>query len=336
MSDVPPSREALAATLARIDVTAAARRLHGVVRRTELRSVPLSDPRFEVRLKLECLQETGSFKARGAWNHLSQVDEAGRRHGVVATSSGNHGRAVAWAARRAGVRATLCMPADAYANKVEACRAEGADVRLFPTRQQAEAACAALVEAGAVLVHPYKAARTIEGAGTVGLEIAQDWPEVELVLIPAGGGGLLAGSSLALARTLGERVQVIGVEPEGAPNLTQSLEAGEVVPLEEVRSRIQGLCPLDTGVLNLELVERHVRGTVLLEDEEILAGQRALVATGLTVEPAGAAAFAALLHDGIPEELLEGRSASRPLRVACVVSGGNAEPAQIESLRPRE
>jgi threonine dehydratase len=333
MSDVPLSREALAAALARIDVSAAERRLHGVVRRTELRPVPSPDRRLEVRLKLECLQETGSFKARGAWNHLSQVDESGRRHGVVATSSGNHGRAVAWAARRAGVKATLCMPADAYENKVAACRAEGADVRLFPTRQEAEAACAALVTEGAVLVHPYKAARTIEGAGTVGLEIAQEWPEVELVLIPTGGGGLLAGSSLALARTLGERVQVIGVEPEGAPNLTQSLEAGEVVPLDVVRTRVQGLCPLDTGALNLELVERHVRGTVLLEDEEILAGQRVLVKMGLTVEPAGAAAFAALVHEAIPPELLEGRGPSQPLRVACVVSGGNAEPEQIAALR---
>jgi len=324
--------------LFRIDVEAAARRLAGVVRRTPLRpfaldpAAPGGDGRIELRLKLECLQETNSFKARGAWNQLSQLTPAERAAGVVATSSGNHGRAVAWAARRAGVRAAILMPANAYANKVEACRAEGAEVVLFPTREGAEQDCQRRVAAGAVLVHPYKAARTLEGAGTVGLEIAEEWPEVEVVLIQVGGGGLIAGSALALARKLGERVQVIGVEPEGAPNLTQALEAGEVVTLEKITTEVQGLCPLDTGELNLAIADRHVRGTILLSDAEIYAGQKVLVRSGLTVEPAGAAAFAALLAGALPPELVETRSAQNPLRVACVVSGGNPDPAQLGRL----
>jgi threonine dehydratase len=318
--------------MARIDVRAAARRLAGVVRTTELRPFALADERIELRLKLECEQETRSFKARGAWNQVSQLTPPERARGVVATSSGNHGRAVAWAARRAGVPATIVMPAATYPNKVEACRAEGAEVVLLPTRQEAEAECARRVEAGAVLVHPYKQARTIEGAGTVGLELAAQWPEVEVALFPVGGGGLVAGSGLALVQTLGERVQVIGVEPEGAPNLTGSLEAGAVVPLARIETKVQGLCPLDTGELNLALAERYLAGTVLLSDAEIHAAQRELLRAGLTVEPAGAAAFGAVWHGALPPELLEGRGPGKPLRVAVVISGGNPDPAQVAAL----
>lgn len=318
--------------MARIDVRAAAKRLAGVVKTTALQPFASSDPRLELRLKLECQQETNSFKARGAWNQLAQLTPLERAAGVVTTSSGNHGRAVAWAARRAGVKATIVMPANTYPNKIEACRAEGAEVVLLATREDAERECARRAAAGAVLVHPYKQARTIEGAGTVGLELAAQWPELEVALFPVGGGGLVAGSALGLVSELGERVQVIGVEPEGAPNLTQSLEAGEVVTLERITTAVQGLCPLDTGELNLALAERYLRGTVLLSDEEIYAGQKVLVRAGLTVEPAGAAAFAAILHGALPPELLEGRAAGNPLRVVCVLSGGNPDPKQVAAL----
>jgi threonine dehydratase len=318
--------------LPRLDVEAAARRLAGVVRTTELAPFALADERIALRLKLECRQETNSFKARGAWNQVAQLLPAQRAAGVVTTSSGNHGRALAWAARRAGVRATIVMPESTYPNKIEACRAEGAEVVLLPTREEAERECARRVAAGATLVHPYKQARTIEGAGTVGLELAAQWPEVEVALFPAGGGGLVSGSALALASTLGEHVQVIAVEPEGAPNVTQALEAGAVVALERITTSVQGLCPLDTGELNLALCERFLRGTVLLSDEEILAGQRVLVRAGYVVEPAGAAAFAAVLHGALPPELVEGRSARNPLRVACVLSGGNPDPRQLAEI----
>jgi threonine dehydratase len=322
-------------SLASIDVAAAARRLAGVVRRTPLVAFP-SVPQIELRLKLECLQETGSFKARGAWNQVSQLDPSDRAAGVVATSSGNHGRALAWAARRAGVHATIVMPADAYPNKVQACRDEGAEVVLAPDRAAAEALCAERVAAGAVLVHPFDAERTIEGQGTVGLEIAAEWPEVELVLVPVGGGGLVAGIALALAAWADERggrmPRVIGVEPEGAPTLSLALERGEPVVLERITTAVQGLCPLAAGRRNVALAERLLEGVVTLEDEEVFAAQRVLLGAGYVVEPAGAAAFAALHAGGLPEDLLAGHDAAHPLRVCCIVSGGNADPRQLASL----
>jgi len=324
--------EALEAA-AHIDIHAAAGRLAGKVRRTPLEPLATADPRIELRVKLECLQETNSFKARGATNQVAQLSPEQRTAGVCCTSSGNHGRAVAWAARQAGVQATIFMDANVYPNKIAACQEEGAEVVLAETRSGAEELCAAAVAAGKTLVHPYAAERTVEGAGTVGLEIAQDWPEVELVLFPVGGGGMIAGSALAIARELGDEVAVIGVEPEGAPNLSRALTEGRVVTLETITTRVQGLCPLDTGELNLALAARYVEGMLTLTDDEIIAGQRFLVRAGWTVEPAGGAGVAAVLAGALPDELLEGRDASHPLRVVAVVSGGNPDPAQLASLK---
>ena len=315
-----------------IDVRAAAERIRPVLQRTRLESFPFADPRIDLRLKLECRQETSSFKARGAWNQVTQLTAEEREAGVVATSSGNHGRAVAWAAARAGVKATLFMPENIYPSKLEACRAEHAEVVLCETRAEAEKRCAARVATGAVLIHPYDAPRTVEGAGTVGLEIAEDWPAVEVVVVPVGGGGLIGGSALALHEELGGRVHVLGVEPVGASNMTRALEAGEPVIVDPITTQVQGLSPLATGALNLALVQRYVERVLTLEDAAIFEAQRELVRAGLVVEPAGAAAFAVLLSGALPAELLAGRSARDPLRVACVVSGGNPDPHQVAGL----
>lgn len=291
-------------------------------------------PAIELRLKLECLQETGSFKSRGAWNQLSLLEPERREAGVIATSSGNHGRALAWAAERAGVRATIVMPKDAYPNKIQACRDHGAEVVLGEDRPHAEAICRERVEAGASLIHPYDDDRTIEGAGTVGLEIAEDWPEVECVVIPVGGGGLIAGSSLAIRRRLGQAVRILGAEPSGAPTLARALEAGAPVPMTEITTGVQGLCPLSSGVRNTAIAMETVDNVLELEDELIFAAQARLVNDGdWVVEPAGAATSAAVFGGRVPADLLEGRSPSNPLRVAAVVSGGNPDPAQLESLR---
>ena len=310
-------------------------RLAGVVRRTPLERIELAglDARIELRLKLECLQETRSFKARGAWNQIVQLDPAERAAGVVTTSSGNHGQALAWAAQRAGVRATIVMPEDAYPNKIAACRAFGAEVVLAATRAQAEGLCALRVAQGAVLVHPYDAARTIQGAGTVGLEIAEDWPEVEVCVSPAGGGGLVAGTSLGLRQALGQSVRIFAVEPLGAPTLGLGLQAGEPVVLEALSSQIQGLCPPYAGRLNIAICALTLDGVVQLDDEDVFRAQAALVrALGQAVEPAGAAATAFVLGSQFPAELLEGRSPADPLRVAAIVSGGNPDPAQLASI----
>ena len=175
----------------RIRIDEAAARVRGVVQRTPLRPFDAGDPRIELRGKMENRQETGSFKARGAWNQVAQLDAAQRQAGVVCASSGNHGKALAWAAQRAGVPATIVMPKNAYANKIQACRDHGATVVLAEDRIGADRECAARVAAGMVLVHPYDAERTIQGAGTVGLEIAEDWPTVEVVVVCVGGGGLV-------------------------------------------------------------------------------------------------------------------------------------------------
>ena len=319
--------------LARIAVSDAAERVRGIVKRTPIEPFDGGDARVELRLKLECLQETGSFKARGAWNQVSQLSPEARAAGVIATSSGNHGRALAWAARRAGVHATIVMPEDAYSNKVQACRDEGAEVVLAPTREDAERICAERVSTGATLVHPYDAERTIEGAGTVGLEVAEDWPEVEVLVVPVGGGGLIAGSALALKRTLGEKVSILGAEPSGAPTMSEGIAAGKPVFLSAITTAVQGLCPLAAGDLNVAIAVEHVDGVITLADEEIFAAQKELVQAGLMVEPAGAASLAAVRSRHLPPALLEGRSARAPLRVCCVISGGNPDPAQLESLK---
>jgi len=316
-----------------IDIDAAAARLEGVVRRTPLEPFASGDERVELRLKLENRQLTGSFKCRGAWNQLSQLGEAERAAGVIATSSGNHGRALAWAAKEAGVAATIVMPADAYPNKIAACRELGAEVVLGEDRAAAEAICRERVDAGAVLIHPFDAERTIQGAGTVGLEIARDWPEVEVVVLPVGGGGLIAGSSLALRRELGDRVRVFGVEPSGAPSMSLGLEAGGPVVLERITTEVQGLCPLSSGVLNIQICRETLDGVLHVEDEQVFAAQRQLVAAGEVVEPAGAAAAALVFEGRLPLELVASRGPEDPLRVAAVVSGGNPAPDQLAAIR---
>ena len=320
--------------IAAVDVAAAAPRVAEVARRTPLEPFDARDPRVELRLKLECLQETGSFKVRGAWNQVRLLEPRAREAGVVATSSGNHGKALAWAARRAGVRATIVMPADAYPNKIAACRELGAEVVLGRDRAEAEALCAERVAAGATLVHPYDAERTAQGAGTVGLELAEQWPEVELVVVPVGGGGLLAGTALALRTRLLDRVKVLGVEPEGAATMTLALARGAPAKPQGMSTRVQGLCPPAVGAFNLAVCRAAVDGVLTLDDETILAAQRELVLRGgWVVEPAGAAAPALVLGGRLPAGLLAGRGPENPLRVAAVVSGGNPDPAQLAAVR---
>ncbi len=321
-----------------VDVAGAARRLEGLVRRTPLvpfeLSRPPGAPPLELHLKLECLQETGSFKARGASNQVALLSVSERSAGVVTTSSGNHGKAVAWAAARAGVRATIVMPADAYPNKIQACRELGAEVLLGRDRAEAEELCRKRVALGATLVHPYDSARTIEGAGTVGLEIAEDLPELDLLLVPVGGGGLLAGCTLAVRGRLGPTPALVGVEPEGAQTLGPALERGEPVPLRRIATLVQGLCPPSLGRLPLSICRSGGVRALSLSDEEILAAQRELVRRGgWTVEPAGAAGVAAVMSGKLPELLLALRRPDRALRVAAVVSGGNPDPAQLASIR---
>jgi threonine dehydratase len=311
-----------------------AARLAQVVRETPLVRLPSPDPRVSLRGKLENRQETGSFKARGAWNQVDQLTPAQRALGVVCASSGNHGKALAWAARRTGVPAVVCMPKNAYPNKIEACRAEGATVVLSDTREAADLECQARVAAGMVLVHPYDAERTVEGAGSAGVEIARQAPDAEVVVVCVGGGGLVSGVSLALRRAFGRRIVVLGAEPEGAPSLALGMAAGAPVRIE-VRSKVQGLTPSHSGQINIDIARACLDGVVQLPDAEILAAQEELVRFGEVVEPAGAAACAVVRSGRLPSSLLDGRSAADPLRVVVVVSGGNPDPEQLASVRAK-
>lgn len=316
-----------------IDIAAAAERIAGGVERTPLVSLESPDPRIELRAKLENRQVTGAFKARGALNNILSLTADERARGVVTCSSGNHGKALSWAAKREGVSATIVMPKDAYPNKIEACRELGAEVVLSEDRLDADRIAEEHAARGRVFVHPYDRAGTVEGAGTVGLEIASDWPEVEVVVIPVGGGGLISGSSLALRGTFGDGVRLLGAEPTGAPSMKLGLEAGKPVPVHEIQTTVQGLCPTNSGALNIAICGETLDGVVLCEDDEIYEAQGSLVRGGEVVEPAGGCALAVVRSGKLPEEWLEGRDAGNPLRVAVVVSGGNPDPAQLEALR---
>ena len=316
-----------------IRIADAAARVKGVVARTPLMAIDADDPRIELRAKLENRQVTGSFKARGAWNQISQLSAAQRQAGVVCASSGNHGKALAWAAERAGVPATIVMPKNSYPNKIEACRAHGAEVVLAETRELADTICAERVVAGRTLVHPYDAERTLQGAGTVGLEIAEEWPEVDVVVVCVGGGGLISGTSLALRQRLGGRVKIYGAEPSGAPSLSRGVAQGAPVHLAAITSKVQGLTPTYSGQINVDVCRATLDGIVLLEDAEIFDAQKRLVALGEIVEPAGAAATAVVFARKLPAVLFAGHDAEHPLKVAVVVSGGNPDPAQLAGVR---
>lgn len=317
-----------------IDVSAAAKRLDGVIRRTPLVPFESSDERVELRLKLECLQETGSFKARGAWNQISQLSGVQRKTGVVTASSGNHGQALAWAAARAGVRATIVMPQYSYPNKIQACRDHGAEVVLSKDREEAELLCERRVAEGATLVHPYDSDRTVAGAGTVGLEVCEDWPQVEVLIVPVGGGGMITGSAIAVRGLLGDGVKVIGSEPVGAPTMSRALDVGRPVIGEPISTKVQGLCPSGAGGLNTEICLELLDHMLTLGDPEIFAAQAHLVChSDWIVEPAAAAAAAVVFSRRLPGELTVGRGANDPLRVCAIVSGGNPDPAQLASLR---
>ncbi|MEO0649893.1 MAG: pyridoxal-phosphate dependent enzyme, partial [Planctomycetota bacterium] len=318
-------------------VREAAARLEGVVERTRLLASDAGDPRIELRLKLENEQVTGAFKARGAWNSVVQLEPAERAAGVATASSGNHGKALAWAAERAGVRATVCMPANSYPSKIEAARAHGAEVVLTPDRRAANAEFARRVEAGATAVPPYDARRTVEGQGTVALEVFEQWPECEVLVAPIGGGGLLAGCSLvcaADAARTGRPRRAIGVEPSGAATTTSGLVAGRPVEHERVDSRIQGLTPPFAGALPLAIIGRLAHAVGLMDDGPILEAQARLVRElGLVVEPAGAITTAWVAGGGLSAALLAARSAADPLRVCAIVSGGNPDPAQLAAIQ---
>jgi threonine dehydratase len=305
------------------EVEAAAERLRGVAVRTPLLESAALDAQAggRVLLKAECLQRTGSFKFRGAYNAISQVDA----DAVVAYSSGNHAQGVAVAARLLGKAATIVMPADAPAIKIENTRAYGAEVRLYERNRESREAIGAEIAArtGAALIRPYDDPQIIAGQGTAGLEIVEQAKacgmEIDVALVPCGGGGLIAGCGLALTKAL-PGIAIYAVEPDALDDTRRSLEAGERVGNAPGISSICDALLLPTpGELTFAINRQLLAGGLTVSDDEVRGALAfAFRHLKLVLEPGGAVALAAVLSGKLP---LEHRTA------AVVLSGGNVDPA---------
>jgi threonine dehydratase len=307
------------------DIRRAAAGLVGLARRTPLVESPALSRAagVEVRLKCEHLQPIGAFKVRGASTAILRLAAADRARGVVTHSSGNHGQAVAWAARRLGTTAVVVMPRSAPAIKVEGVRREGGEVIFVETMAEREPTARRLAdERGLVLIPPYEHADVIAGQGTCGLEILEQWPGVGTLLVPVGGGGLLAGIATAVG-ALRPDVRIVGVEPAPVPKLSAALAAGRPVEVERQVSLADGLLPPALGTLAFAQVAGVVREAAGVTDDDLRAAVRFLFETqGLRVEPSGAATVAALLA---------GRVHSAGPTVA-VLTGGNVDPDLFDRL----
>lgn len=310
------------------DVRAAAARIHGLVVRTPLISAPDIAEAIgaaEVRLKCENMQRAGAFKARGGLNYLSLLPDDVLQRGVTTYSSGNHAQAVALAAGLKGVRAVVVMPTTAPGVKVEGARKLGAEVVFEGTTSlERKARCEAIAAAeGLHVVPPFDHANIIAGQGTAGLEIVEEFPEVDMVLAPIGGGGLFAGTCVSV-KALKPETTVIGVEPVGGASMSAALNAGEVVTLDGTSSIADGLLPVRSGELTYEHVRDLADGVVTVEDEAIREATRRLFTDHhLVVEFSGGATTAALLSGAVD---VAGR------RIAVILSGGNMDPALLADL----
>ena len=304
------------------DIRSAAERIRAIARRTPMLDVS-SIAGHALFLKCESLQPGGAFKIRGAYNMVAQLTEEERRRGVVTYSSGNHGQAMALAARQLHSPATVVMPTSAPQIKIDGARTFGAEVIFAGTtsverRERAEKEAATR---GLTMVPPFDHGWIIAGQGTLGLEILEQQPDVETVLVPVGGGGLLAGVAAAIKQSR-PSVRVVGVEPAGAAAMKASLDAGHVVTLAKTESIADGLMPVRPGDLTFAHAQAFVDEVVTVEDSQIIDAVLWLFGSAKVVaEPSGAATVAAALA-----------GASRGVTVA-IVSGGNIGLEKLGELR---
>ena len=318
------------------DIRAAAERLSGLVHRTPVLTsttaatwiraatgASLRDDRLY--LKAEHLQKTGSFKARGMTNRIATLTPEGRDRGAITLSAGNAGQAYAWAGRAAGVPVTVVMPAGAVRSKVDACLGYGARVVLHGEHVgETFAEMERIRDAeGLTFVHPFNDPAVIAGNGTAGLELLQEVPDLDLIVVGVGGGGLISGVAAA-AKGLQPAIRVVGVEPERSNAVSLALERNEIVTIQP-QSIADGLGAPFAGLWTLSMARRYVDDIVLLDDPTILAGLRfGLERLKQVLEPAGAAALAAVLAGRV--EIHDGE------RVAVLLSGGNVEVGRIGDL----
>ncbi|MEP6729147.1 MAG: threonine ammonia-lyase [bacterium] len=280
---------------------------------------------FDVRLKAENFQTVGSYKIRGPLNKFAQMSEDEKRRGVVCSSAGNHAQGVALAARIYGIRAVVCMATNATPSKIAATKAYGAEVVLHGNiwDEANEKAKELVRDEGLTYVHPFDDAQLIAGQGTLGLEIVQDWPEVDAVVVPIGGGGLIAGVSMAV-KSFNPKIKVIGVESSDGPAMKASVDAGSLQTID-CRTVIDGLRVRRAGELNFSVVQRFVDEIVTLPDREIFDAMLwVMERCKLVIEGAAAAPVAALMKG-----LVQMPANSR---VVAVLSGGNVNLDQLRTL----
>ncbi|MDK2824058.1 MAG: threonine dehydratase [Clostridia bacterium] len=302
------------------DIWRARENLAGVIHHTNL---DLSHTFSElsgnkVYLKTENLQKTGSFKIRGAYNKIASLDEKEKQKGVIAASAGNHAQGVAFGANKAGIPATIVMPEGAPLSKVIATRGYGANVLLYGSIYDDAFNKAQEIqnETGAVFVHAFDNKEVIAGQGTIGLEILDELPDVDAILVPIGGGGLISGIATAV-KSLKSSIKIIGVEAEGAACVKTSREKGEVFPLTSVHTIADGIAVKCPGSFTFDLIQKYVDDVVTVSDEEIASTILLLLERAkLVAEGAGATALAALVYR---KNLIKNK------KVAVIVSGGNID-----------
>lgn len=292
--------------------------LKNVIRKTDVIKAQRICPDADVYLKTENLQITGSFKVRGAYYKMSQLREEERKHGVIACSAGNHAQGVALAAQKNGIKAVICLPDGAPISKVEATKRYGAEVCLVPGVYD-DAYNRALQlrdEKGYTFIHPFNDESVIAGQGTIGLELFDQLPDLDAVVVPIGGGGLIAGIAFTM-KNLNPNVKIYGVQAAGAPSMLRSITDGEMEELDDVSTIADGIAVKKPGDLTFSLCQQYVDEIVTVSDDEISAAVLALMEQQkLVTEGAGAVSVAAVMFNKIP---VKGK------KVACLLSGGNVD-----------
>lgn len=292
--------------------------LKNVVRETKLVEAPKINPECEVYLKPECLQLTGSFKLRGSGYMISQLSDEEKAHGVIACSAGNHAQGVALAATKYGIKSLICLPDGAPISKVEATKNYGAEVCMV--KGVYDDAYAKAIElrdkCGYTFVHPFDDINVIAGQGTIGLEIMEEMSDVDAIVVPIGGGGLISGVAFA-AKKLNPKIKVYGVQAAGAPSMYNSIKEGKILKLDSVNTIADGIKVMEPGENTFKLVSEYVDEIVTVTEDEISSAILALIEQQkMIAEGAGAVSVAAVMFNKLP---VKGK------KVVCVVSGGNID-----------
>lgn len=302
--------------------------LSKVARLTPVIAAPALSKKAELYLKTENLQLTGSFKLRGAYYKISQLTDQEKKRGVIACSAGNHAQGVALGASHNGIKSLICLPAAAPISKVEATRGYGAEVCLVPgVYDDAYAKAMELQrEHGYTFVHPFDDPKVIAGQGTIGLEILEQMPDVQAVVVPIGGGGLISGVAFAI-KSVRPDVKVYGVQSSGAPSMADSLKEGKVCHLNDVSTIADGIAVKEPGVNTFDMCNRYVDEVVTVSDDEIAAAILALLEKQkIVAEGAGAVSVAAVMFDKLPVQ---------GLKTVCLVSGGNIDVTTLNRVITR-